>query len=255
MPLLSLLSTQQGVQRPTFLLRGLRRDGQRRLRRSFFSSTSEASTNKALDFKCVTVEHWRDLCSFADRFVSEQHPPAGPHEPGGHPWAHSRLRPLSGPCGLVQQPTASSLFWGEPQCEWQWRENISCMYSPVLCCSSYANLLTSGLSCWSSHLYCTCNHQQLLQGWWLVQSLRVRPQVHSLKPGQIDLRDHVIHGESSCLFSELISNIYSLKDDYCVFFFQIRAANLSGDCAFKNEAARFNFGLQKHHQVIARGWI
>ncbi|XP_036977289.1 mitochondrial inner membrane protease ATP23 homolog isoform X1 [Acanthopagrus latus] len=34
---------------------------------------------------------------------------------------------------------------------------------------------------------------------------------------------------------------------------EIRAANLSGDCAFKNEAARFNFGLQKHHQECVRG--
>lgn len=42
-----------------------------------------------------------------------------------------------------------------------------------------------------------------------------------------------------------------LSNDFFVFLFQIRAANLSGDCAFQNEAARFNFGLEKHHQVIA----
>lgn len=36
------------------------------------------------------------------------------------------------------------------------------------------------------------------------------------------------------------------------FFPQIRAANLSGDCAFKNEAARFNFGFKQHHKVPAR---
>lgn len=30
---------------------------------------------------------------------------------------------------------------------------------------------------------------------------------------------------------------------------QIRAANLSGDCAFNNEVARFNFGLKQHQQV------
>lgn len=33
------------------------------------------------------------------------------------------------------------------------------------------------------------------------------------------------------------------------FPFQIRAANLSGDCTFSNEVARFNFGLKQHHQV------
>lgn len=38
-----------------------------------------------------------------------------------------------------------------------------------------------------------------------------------------------------------------------VFFLQIRAANLSGDCAFKSEAARFNFGFKQHQQVPARG--
>lgn len=38
-----------------------------------------------------------------------------------------------------------------------------------------------------------------------------------------------------------------------MFFLQIRAANLSGDCAFKNEAARFNFGFKQHQQVPARG--
>lgn len=35
--------------------------------------------------------------------------------------------------------------------------------------------------------------------------------------------------------------------------FQIRAANLSGDCTFNNEAARFNFGLKQHQQVPAPG--
>lgn len=33
--------------------------------------------------------------------------------------------------------------------------------------------------------------------------------------------------------------------------FQIRAANLSGDCSFTNEVARFNFGLKRHHQVLS----
>lgn len=33
---------------------------------------------------------------------------------------------------------------------------------------------------------------------------------------------------------------------------EIRAANLSGDCAFSNEAARFNFGLKEHHQRCVR---
>ncbi|XP_056132351.1 mitochondrial inner membrane protease ATP23 homolog [Lampris incognitus] len=33
---------------------------------------------------------------------------------------------------------------------------------------------------------------------------------------------------------------------------EIRAANLSGDCTFTNEAARFNFGLKKHHQECVR---
>eukprot|EP00064_Thunnus_orientalis_P012020 superscaffoldBa00001797_g12053 len=34
---------------------------------------------------------------------------------------------------------------------------------------------------------------------------------------------------------------------------QIRAANLSGDCSFSNEVARFNFGLKQHHQECVRG--
>lgn len=34
---------------------------------------------------------------------------------------------------------------------------------------------------------------------------------------------------------------------------EIRAANLSGDCAFLNEAVRFNFGLKEHHQECVRG--
>lgn len=33
---------------------------------------------------------------------------------------------------------------------------------------------------------------------------------------------------------------------------EIRAANLSGDCAFNNELARFNFGLKEHHQECVR---
>lgn len=37
--------------------------------------------------------------------------------------------------------------------------------------------------------------------------------------------------------------------------FQIRAANLSGDCAFQNEAARFNFGFKQHQQVPTLGKI
>ncbi|MEQ2309114.1 Mitochondrial inner membrane protease atp23 [Ameca splendens] len=34
---------------------------------------------------------------------------------------------------------------------------------------------------------------------------------------------------------------------------EIRAANLSGDCSFSNEVARFNFGLKEHHQECVRG--
>uniref|UniRef100_A0A668AJP4 Mitochondrial inner membrane protease ATP23 n=1 Tax=Myripristis murdjan TaxID=586833 RepID=A0A668AJP4_9TELE len=34
---------------------------------------------------------------------------------------------------------------------------------------------------------------------------------------------------------------------------EIRAANLSGDCSFSNEVARFNFGLKQHHQECVRG--
>lgn len=34
--------------------------------------------------------------------------------------------------------------------------------------------------------------------------------------------------------------------------FQIRASNLSGDCDFSSEVARFNFGLKQHRQVPAR---
>uniref|UniRef100_A0A3B4XLS9 Mitochondrial inner membrane protease ATP23 n=1 Tax=Seriola lalandi dorsalis TaxID=1841481 RepID=A0A3B4XLS9_SERLL len=34
---------------------------------------------------------------------------------------------------------------------------------------------------------------------------------------------------------------------------EIRAANLSGDCAFSNEVARFNFGVKQHHQECVRG--
>lgn len=34
---------------------------------------------------------------------------------------------------------------------------------------------------------------------------------------------------------------------------EIRAANLSGDCAFSNEFARFNFGLKQHQQECVRG--
>lgn len=37
--------------------------------------------------------------------------------------------------------------------------------------------------------------------------------------------------------------------------FQIRAANLSGDCTFSNEVARFNFGLKQHHQVPVRSHL
>ncbi|XP_017296703.1 mitochondrial inner membrane protease ATP23 homolog [Kryptolebias marmoratus] len=33
---------------------------------------------------------------------------------------------------------------------------------------------------------------------------------------------------------------------------EIRAANLSGDCAFTNELSRFNFGLKQHHQECVR---
>ncbi|XP_068442852.1 mitochondrial inner membrane protease ATP23 homolog [Clinocottus analis] len=34
---------------------------------------------------------------------------------------------------------------------------------------------------------------------------------------------------------------------------EIRAANLSEDCSFRNEFARFNFGLKQHHQACVRG--
>ncbi|XP_020490447.1 mitochondrial inner membrane protease ATP23 homolog [Labrus bergylta] len=34
---------------------------------------------------------------------------------------------------------------------------------------------------------------------------------------------------------------------------EIRAANLSGDCTFNNELARFNFGMKQHHQECVRG--
>ncbi|XP_029350877.1 mitochondrial inner membrane protease ATP23 homolog [Echeneis naucrates] len=34
---------------------------------------------------------------------------------------------------------------------------------------------------------------------------------------------------------------------------EIRAANLSGDCSFNNEVARFNFGVKQHHQECVRG--
>lgn len=49
---------------------------------------------------------------------------------------------------------------------------------------------------------------------------------------------------------ELIDKfVFSEQDLFC--FFQIRAANLSGDCAFKNEVTRFNFGFKQHQQVPA----
>lgn len=35
----------------------------------------------------------------------------------------------------------------------------------------------------------------------------------------------------------------------CLLFTQIRAGNLSGDCHFKREIARFYFNIQKQHQV------
>lgn len=47
-----------------------------------------------------------------DRVVSEQHPSAVPHEPSGGTRAHSRLRPLPGARGLVQQLQTSGLFRG-----------------------------------------------------------------------------------------------------------------------------------------------
>uniref|UniRef100_A0A3Q2Z1Z3 Mitochondrial inner membrane protease ATP23 n=1 Tax=Hippocampus comes TaxID=109280 RepID=A0A3Q2Z1Z3_HIPCM len=34
---------------------------------------------------------------------------------------------------------------------------------------------------------------------------------------------------------------------------EIRAANLSGDCSFSNEVARFHFGMKQHHQECVRG--
>ncbi|XP_053719593.1 mitochondrial inner membrane protease ATP23 homolog [Synchiropus splendidus] len=34
---------------------------------------------------------------------------------------------------------------------------------------------------------------------------------------------------------------------------EIRAANLSGDCSFSNELARYNFGIKEHHQECVRG--
>ncbi|XP_077401306.1 mitochondrial inner membrane protease ATP23 homolog [Vanacampus margaritifer] len=33
---------------------------------------------------------------------------------------------------------------------------------------------------------------------------------------------------------------------------EIRAANLSGDCSFSNEVARFHFGMKSHHQECVR---
>lgn len=52
---------------------------------------------------------------------------------------------------------------------------------------------------------------------------------------------------------EMISLFLFSEQD--LFFLQIRAANLSGDCAFKSEAARFNFGFKQHQQVPARGTL
>lgn len=51
---------------------------------------------------------------------------------------------------------------------------------------------------------------------------------------------------------EMIS-LFLFSEQDLFFFLQIRAANLSGDCAFKSEAARFNFGFKQHQQVPARG--
>lgn len=47
----------------------------------------------------------------------------------------------------------------------------------------------------------------------------------------------------NCVLKEVVNCL--------VLIFQIRAANLSGDCSFHNEVSRFNFGLKKHHQVIS----
>lgn len=46
--------------------------------------------------------------------------------------------------------------------------------------------------------------------------------------------------------------VFSEQDFFFLSLPQIRAANLSGDCAFKNEAARFNFGFKQHQQVSPR---
>ncbi len=52
------------------------------------------------------------------------------------------------------------------------------------------------------------------------------------------------HADPRILFADYPKTFF-------VPLFQIRAANLSGDCAFSNEVARFNFGLKQHHQVPA----
>lgn len=107
-------STQQSVQGQTFLLRGLRRDGQRRLWRSFFTGEEEileVVTKKETLYCTYWDLHF--LFFFTDSFVSEQHPPAVTHDPSGHSWADPRLWPLPGPCGLVQQLQTSGLFRGK----------------------------------------------------------------------------------------------------------------------------------------------
>lgn len=51
----------------------------------------------------------------------------------------------------------------------------------------------------------------------------------------------------NCVLKEVVNCL--------VLIFQIRAANLSGDCSFHNEVSRFNFGLKKHHQVISGDYV
>lgn len=112
-------STQQNIQRPSFFLWGLWRHSQRRLRFSFFSSKSHNNNNNKTE--TFSSRHWvssavTTLPGFSDCLMSEQHPPAVPHEPRGHTRAHPRLRPLPGPRGLVQQSQAPCLFWSESGC-------------------------------------------------------------------------------------------------------------------------------------------
>lgn len=107
---------QQSVQGQTFLLRGLWWDGQRRLRRRFFAGTEETLVvgwGRSTKMNLTRIETF--WLAFTDCLVSEQHPPAVAHDPSGHSWADSRLWPLPGARGLVQQLQASCLFRSKVQ--------------------------------------------------------------------------------------------------------------------------------------------